>query len=307
MSLRLTIHSPDGGAFDLSFDEPEVKIGRASFCAVRLPYQVVSSHHLTIEGADGDWCFVDVGSTNGTVVEGRRLAEGEQVWIRDGLVATIVDVEIEFHIVRDYVKGFTLAESGTMLRRMMHESSAVADEDLAFLEVMRGTGVGRRFAIDDGVQEAVLGPGRDRALRFTELDDDVLTISRDGEGFRARPIRAAVQVGGETVSDDGCRLSSGDRVVIGAWEFLFVDPLEAYLREMDGDDPAPAATGDAADDERSELDQPDDVEARSDEQPQPGGADPRARLTAFEWTLMIVSVVVIVAGVGALLVILGLV
>jgi predicted component of type VI protein secretion system len=308
MSLTLTIHSPEGGAFDVTFDDREVKLGRASYCGVRLPYPVVSSHHLTIRGEAGEWCFYDVGTTNGTVVDGRRLSAGEEVWIRDGLVATIVDVSIEFRIVRDYVEGFTLAESGTMLRQMVSESASTGadDDDLAFFEVLEGPGIGRRFPIPDDVDQAVLGPGRDCGLRLTALDSAVLSVDRDGEGFRVRAVGdGALTVNGESVAPHGHRLRSSDRIRAGELVVLFVDPLEAYLQELDADAPQTEA-------ERREGSTPSAQPAESPRDQPPNAPEPQreeepAGLTVFEWILLAVSVVVIVAGVAALLVILDVV
>jgi pSer/pThr/pTyr-binding forkhead associated (FHA) protein len=41
-------------------------------------------HAKLIAGPDGDWSVMDLGSTSGTLVDGREIAPGEAVPLRDG-------------------------------------------------------------------------------------------------------------------------------------------------------------------------------------------------------------------------------
>ena len=184
MSLRVTIQSPNGGSYAVTFDASEVRVGRASFCELRLPYPVVSSHHLTITGGDGSWFVTDVGSTNGSWVDGSQLPTNRPVPIDDGHALDIGEVRLEFAIVRDYVSGFTLAESGTLLRKLVSESTRTSQgpSDDAFFEVLEGPRVGTRYPVPDHIDVAWAGDAEGCELCVVGLPERSFRIERDGDG-----------------------------------------------------------------------------------------------------------------------------
>ena len=49
-------------------------LGRSSQCDVRLEDPNASRQHARISGVDGDWKLEDLGSTNGVLVNGARVA-----------------------------------------------------------------------------------------------------------------------------------------------------------------------------------------------------------------------------------------
>ena len=64
----------EGTSSELHVDRPVVSIGRAVDNDVRLTSGLVSRHHCRIEsGPDGVW-VVDLGSANGTFVNGQRVS-----------------------------------------------------------------------------------------------------------------------------------------------------------------------------------------------------------------------------------------
>jgi len=52
-----------------------IQIGRAEACHVRLPDTYVSQFHAKVFARDGGWFVEDLGSTNGTFVNERKVAE----------------------------------------------------------------------------------------------------------------------------------------------------------------------------------------------------------------------------------------
>jgi membrane-bound lytic murein transglycosylase D len=80
-----------------------VRVGRASDCDVRFDAAQdpkVSNHHAEFLFEDGCWFVVDTASTNGTLIEGRRIAKhrlrtGEQVQLGKGGPL----IEVEFDVV----------------------------------------------------------------------------------------------------------------------------------------------------------------------------------------------------------------
>src|SRR3954469_25239509 len=81
--------------------KPTVRVGRGADCDVRFDAQrdpKVSNHHAEFLFEDGCWFVVDTASTNGTLIEGRRVAkqrlrQGEEVQIGAG--GPLVRVEFD--------------------------------------------------------------------------------------------------------------------------------------------------------------------------------------------------------------------
>lgn len=68
--------------------EGKIIIGRGDGCALKIPSPSVSSRHLSVDELKEGWLIVDLNSTNGTYVQGKRIrelviGEGEEVGIGD--------------------------------------------------------------------------------------------------------------------------------------------------------------------------------------------------------------------------------
>lgn len=87
--LSVTITEKDGPSTTTTFDKTEVLIGRVKGNDVVLPKTNVSKRHSRIVVKDGKIILVDLKSTNGTFVNGRKITaphmmqEGDKVFIGD--------------------------------------------------------------------------------------------------------------------------------------------------------------------------------------------------------------------------------
>jgi pSer/pThr/pTyr-binding forkhead associated (FHA) protein len=75
----VVVHSPDGqrlGTFRLS---APLEVGRGESCQIRVDDTYVSQVHARVYGKDGTWFVEDLGSTNGTYVNDRRLSSPAEV------------------------------------------------------------------------------------------------------------------------------------------------------------------------------------------------------------------------------------
>ena len=99
--IRITHLSGSLKGRTASSGKPTVRVGRASDCDVRFDAArdpKVSNHHAEFLFEDGCWFVVDTASTNGTLVEGKRIAkhrlrQGEEVQIGKG--GPLVKVEFD--------------------------------------------------------------------------------------------------------------------------------------------------------------------------------------------------------------------
>ena len=88
-----------GSEHALSFVQPEVIIGRSSSCDVLLQDKTVSGRHARLTFRLGQWWLEDLGSTNGTFLNGEAvstavvLTHGDQ--IRCGQMMGEVGMEVE--------------------------------------------------------------------------------------------------------------------------------------------------------------------------------------------------------------------
>jgi pSer/pThr/pTyr-binding forkhead associated (FHA) protein len=70
---QVVVHEPDAAKPRTIKLHGDTEIGRADRCAVRLDDTYVSQVHARLSGDDGSWFVVDLGSTNGTFLNDRRV------------------------------------------------------------------------------------------------------------------------------------------------------------------------------------------------------------------------------------------
>jgi hypothetical protein len=92
---RLRIQGPDGPAWTSDFDGTALTIGRAADNDVVMTDGRVSRHHARLTGRRGTLVYLDLGSTNGSRVNGVSvqelvLGEGDRIEIGD----TVIVVEV---------------------------------------------------------------------------------------------------------------------------------------------------------------------------------------------------------------------
>jgi len=72
---KLVVHQPDGTVRDLKLDRDRITIGRRPDHDLCLPYPAVSADHAEIVTVVADSFLHDLGSTNGTLVNGNRVSK----------------------------------------------------------------------------------------------------------------------------------------------------------------------------------------------------------------------------------------
>lgn len=77
MGVSLVLCQEDGKAKEVALPKPVVVIGRQTDCTLRIPSSSVSRHHCEVRVDGGVPRVKDLGSSNGTYVNRRRVNETE--------------------------------------------------------------------------------------------------------------------------------------------------------------------------------------------------------------------------------------
>lgn len=91
-------HAPKAEALVIALpDKAQVTVGRAPDADVSLNDGTLSGNHLALSRSrDGRWAIEDLGSTNGTTVEGVTLRVGERMPLRNGSAIKAGQVTLTF-------------------------------------------------------------------------------------------------------------------------------------------------------------------------------------------------------------------
>jgi len=81
--------------------EPEHVVGRALTCALRLMPRYVSAQQTLLRWAGKCWTVRDLGSSNGTYLDGTRIPPGEECALQRGSRVAFGDLEAEWELVDD--------------------------------------------------------------------------------------------------------------------------------------------------------------------------------------------------------------
>ena len=91
---ELLIHTPDGKTQTLSLKQPRYTVGRSSGNELCYPDDSgLSRQHFALEQRDGQWVVRDLGSKNGTFVNGERITEAHVLGRSDRITAGHLIVE----------------------------------------------------------------------------------------------------------------------------------------------------------------------------------------------------------------------
>lgn len=242
-TVRLSVRTTQGDAYEVRVQSDAIRIGRRAGCDLRIPHPTVSLEHARLEQQDGCWYVCDGGSTNGTAVNGVRLATSERVQIEDGAVLDVGDFRITLKFAASDTEALdnTRTESTEALARRMVEQALAAVGATApapSLEIVSGAGRGTRLLLDVARADNAWTIGRAASCDLV-LDD----VDASREHVRVRRYLTSVLVAdlgskngiyiGSRRVEDERRLHDGDELVVGATRIQFRDPAEAYLRDLE--------------------------------------------------------------------------
>ena len=126
----LGVLTPMGGGDPVSLRRDEMSVGRRSSCDIRLDFENVSGKHCALRLLNGIWHVRDLGSTNGTTVNGVRLERD-----RDRAVLPDDQLGISGHFFSiDYDPATAVANSKQILEAELAEPRRRSFLELAGLD-----------------------------------------------------------------------------------------------------------------------------------------------------------------------------
>ncbi|MCA9948880.1 MAG: protein kinase [Anaerolineales bacterium] len=125
---RLLVTREDGSTELYSLYKREFVIGRSDQNDIALRGGKVSRQHARLERKNGAWWVEDVGSTNGTMLAGRKLVPGEPLIWRAGEVLRIgtFTLQLETAVRKVQAAPLPLESAAPVFMPIAHERSAAA-------------------------------------------------------------------------------------------------------------------------------------------------------------------------------------
>jgi pSer/pThr/pTyr-binding forkhead associated (FHA) protein len=242
MAVRLEVHTAatrSGAQRPLvyEFDQARVTIGRGSSCDVQLPDPTVSITHASIRVHNAGYAALDEGATNGTHVNGARIAPGRPKPLRSkdvlhiGTYAIVVEVGVA---VAGSTSSDQTAQMARALARAVLEGRGERIRSAA-LTVLNGPSEGLRVEIPE--PPATLRIGRAETCEIALSDADlsrehaVVRRSEDGVVVEDLGSKNGVRVNGRPYTTR--KLRDRDEVQVGKTVLCFEDPEIAALRALE--------------------------------------------------------------------------
>src|SRR3954471_12310708 len=124
-------------AIELAEDAHEIRIGRRPDLELPLPYPALSGLHARLSRVDGRWQIEDLGSTNGTRVDGERLAAHQPRPIAPGAQIKLGQITLVFDGTVGEIAG--AERTATIARRLVSDLfSASSDMATPSLSIVGG-------------------------------------------------------------------------------------------------------------------------------------------------------------------------
>jgi len=233
----------DALVFELSSDPPEVRLGRQPGSEIELPFPPVSLAHARLFRGESpsEWWLEDLGSTNGTWLDGARLQGGRPVSLRAGQRMRLATVEVVFEGWSAETRGDP--STSTIARRMISDLFGAVAGEAAVLIVESGPAHRDHLRLEERERRYVAGRADtcDLVLASEHASREHALFLRRWDGVFAEDLgsRNGVKVDGQLISGRA-RLGDGARIEVGGTLLRLDDPEDRYLKELAARDDAAA-------------------------------------------------------------------
>ncbi len=235
MAVRLTITElgNPGSEYMRSFIQNRIVLGRARSSDVCLPDMAISTRHAEIRLQGNNYVVVDMGSLNGTEVNGTALVAHRPRILGNGDTIQIVGFRICFGlgvaVGTSEPRDASVRQAREILSHVLARSGGL---DMApALVVVQGPGRAGRFELPPPY--AVVVVGRESEATISLADRNVsrrhaeIVIEDDGIIVRDNKSKSGVVINGEKVEE--ARLEPGIEFTLGKTTLALEHPTERSL------------------------------------------------------------------------------
>jgi FHA domain len=223
-----------GRAFTLG---PRCLIGRHRACDLRIDDPRVSGEHASLYWTDGRWELRDLGSRNGTFLEGRRLAAGERGQLTEGATFTLGGMNEELVLADASAPSASARSAASGIVRAAVGGLLVLPDDehpeLSVLEDAKGRWIveaedGPRSVADHAI---VIAGGEAWTLELPSADAPTLQPGALGPALETIHLRLAVSRDEERVEVTVLHGSTSMRLPPRSHHYLLVTLARARLND----------------------------------------------------------------------------
>jgi pSer/pThr/pTyr-binding forkhead associated (FHA) protein len=238
----------DERAIELGDDTNEIRIGRRPDLELPLPYPALSGLHAQLVRVDGRWQLEDLGSTNGTRVDGERLTPRQPRPIAPGAQIKLGQITLIFDGTVGAVAG--AERTATIARRLVSDLFAgSSDMAMPSLAIVGGVPAKPPLRLEATDRRYLAGRAEtcDLQLVSEEISREHLEIVRLWDGVVVNDLgsKNGLRVNDLAVSGRR-RLRDGDLIQIGPATLRLSDPADRYLRDFEARAPQVPRTEDEA-------------------------------------------------------------
>ena len=123
--------SPWGAVIRIPLTKPEMIVGRRPGCDIKLDYENISGKHCALRFLNGLWMVKDLGSTNGTTVNGSSLASEQSVMPDEelGIAGHMFTIEYEAAGPEAFLNAHKDLDEEVVMERQRHSLMDLAGLD----------------------------------------------------------------------------------------------------------------------------------------------------------------------------------
>ena len=250
---KLVLFLADGTTLDIPLDRERTTIGRRPGTDVCLPYAAVSGEHAIVFTSARGSTIEDLGSTNGTLVNGEsiarhRLVDGDRIDIGRQKLVFLADPEATVPTGPRRRSTDTRAEPpraaaapvgraelnvAALRAAALTPVPAGAPAEIAIKRIGATPKVAPAASAPAATLTVLAGPNAGRTLHLTKpqaligrVGAQVAVIRRVGEGYRVALAEGsrAPRVNGASIPEDGRDLASGDELEVAGAKLRFATP-----------------------------------------------------------------------------------
>ncbi len=231
-------------AIELPDDTREIRIGRRTDIEVPLPYPSLSGLHARLVRNGAGWQLEDLGSTNGTRLDGEPLAPHSPRAVRPGAQIAVGPIALVFDGPAPPGRGSE--RTASIARRLVNDILAASpDAGAPALALVEGVPPGAPLRLAAFDRRYLIGRGEtcDMRLGSDEISREHAAIVRRWDGVFVQDLGSKNGVSVNEQAAGEVRVRDGDLVRIGPAVLRLSDPADRYLREMEGPEDVAASVG----------------------------------------------------------------